>query len=379
MKRIARIAPLLVLLGLGACLENEEEIVVHPDGSVTVREAAKGDRADLANGYPVPLDAGWTLVGEDAERWLQLVGADTGSATVQRRVGEVAWPEDGEGDEYQPRLVVERRFDSVADLPEWFAPAAEPYRTAFLRRTARLDVRRANGRTVYVFERTFHDRGQGPRDALTASGDDLPQDLREKLEAKEPITGDEWLFIEHVVRAAFADAGEEFARDAILGLYTKGDASLSPRAVPSILEAVREAAGATVALATIQAVYEANLVQEDQRNRASDEEDEGGRLLRGMEDDLHQAIREALTTALDREGVEESTRNAVLFGLEWGFTAYAHSDDIQDEKFRVQITLPGTLVAGNYDESEDGTARWEFEGEELGEHDVVLRAVSVLE
>ena len=41
MKRMLRIAPLFLILALGACLENEEEIVVHEDGSVTVPDALR--------------------------------------------------------------------------------------------------------------------------------------------------------------------------------------------------------------------------------------------------------------------------------------------------------------------------------------------------
>ena len=379
MQRMLRIAPLFLILAFSACLENEEELEVHEDGSVTVRVAAKGDLGDLANGYPVPLDTGWRILGEDTAEWLRQFGADTGSAAVQARVGEVEWPGGGEGEEAEPRLMVERDFAAVADLPEWFAPPTEPYRTAFLRRTTRLDVRAASGRKVYVFERVFHDRRQGVRDALDSCFEGLPVELRDKFEHKEPLLPGDWKVATEAVRAAFADAGEQFAHDALEVLYTKGDASLDPRAVPAVLRAVREAAGASFAPATLVAVYELGSTRGNDSNLVREGEEEESRLLRAMEEGLHQAVRDSLQSSLRREGVEESTRNAILFGLEWGFTSYAHSDDIQDEKFRVRVTLPGILVAGNYASIEDGAAFWEFEGEELAEHDLVLRAVSVLE
>jgi hypothetical protein len=41
--------------------------------------------------------------------------------------------------------------------------------------------------------------------------------------------------------------------------------------------------------------------------------------------------------------------------------------------------MPGTLIAGNFHRSEDGVARWDFDGEALHGGDVVMRAVSVIE
>ncbi|MEW6074415.1 MAG: hypothetical protein AB1726_17705 [Planctomycetota bacterium] len=387
MKPMLRFAPLALALALSACLENEEEIAVHPDGSLTVRVAAKGDRADLSNGYPVPLDRGWRIAGEDTALWLQRVGGDTGSAEVQARAAAAEWPAGNPADglpggdeEPEIRLAVERDFASAAAMPEWWAPPAEPYRTAYLHRTTRLDVREAGNKRIFVFERTFHRRDRGPRDVFARVSDALPPELKDKLEHHETITAGEWATIEEIARHAFQDAGAEFARAAILPLYTQGDASLPPRLVPAILAEVREAAGAALSVDVVIAIYESALVEDGQTDTIDERgEDEGARLARGLEEGLRQAIRDTLRRALGRAGVAEDTQNAILFGLEWEFTAYAHSDDVSDEDFTVRVTLPGVVVDGNQDSGEGGALVWAFEGKDLHERDVVLRAVSVLE
>jgi hypothetical protein len=43
------------------------------------------------------------------------------------------------------------------------------------------------------------------------------------------------------------------------------------------------------------------------------------------------------------------------------------------------VTLPGTLVGGNFESADGPTARWEFEGQELQGGDRVLRAIAVLD
>ena len=381
MKRMIRTLPLLLTLGLGACLENEEEIVVHEDGSVEVRIAAEGDLADLSNGYSVPLGAGWELTSEDAMTWASLVGPDTGSLEVQTRIREVEWPEDESTESEKVRLEATRRFSSVDEMPQWYAPAAEPYQTAYLRRTTDLEVRAAGGRKVYVFERVFHRRDWGERNMFGQALENVPEELRETFEAfseERPPTPEEWVVLTEAVRLAFEDAAELFANDALLGLYTKGDASLRPGAVAPILLDVREAAGAVVTTEKLVAIWDSTYRETDGRSDL-DEEEEEARLVRELEEGMQQSVRDVLGSSLHREGVSQAACNAVLYGLEWCFTAYAQSDDIQDEEFEVTVKLPGILVSGNYDDDEEDAASWSFTGEDLQDQDVVLRAVSVLE
>ncbi len=371
MKNLVRTALLACCALFSACLENEEEIEVRPDGSVKVTVRAKGNPDDLADGYPVPLELGWAALSPDTERWLLEVGADTGSAYVQERIGEIEWPVPPGESHPQPSLAVERTFASVEEWPRWLAPETEPYRTAYLERSATLEIRKPGRRQVFVFERVYHGIDLAPLDFTHELEEELPE-LAERWDDEQGFTPEEWTHIRDVLARRQADAAERFVSDAVLGLYTQGDATLPPGNVAPLLEAVRAAVEDYVSSERLIRVHQLT-VGED-----GDGEDESA-LFEEYIAGYRETIRRTIGDALDRAGLERPTIHAVLFALEWGFTCYDHFSDLGDEEFRVLVALPGVLVGGNFDEVEDGKARWKFDGAELQQGDVLLRAVSVLE
>ncbi len=363
-----RLFPLLLgSLVSGSCLENEEELEVRPDGSLRVTVTAKGDLSDFTDGYPVPLDPRWKLVSADAERWVRELGADTGSAAVRRRLSEVDWSPEKPGRDDELELSVERAFASVDELPRGFADESDAYRSAYLQRSAALQIRSVGGRRVFVFERTFHGFDYGRFDVGTRM--ELPDELELKLKDERPLTAEERGLIAEKAVAAYEEVAVEFTRDALLGLYTEGDASLPARAVPAILEEARAATRVAVSSERLARVLD--LVEQ--------KGGEVGPALEALEADWRAGLRAALGTALAREGVAVPSRNAALYALEWEFTAFDHYSDLADEKFVVRVKLPGAIVGGNAEDVEEDTARWEFEGGELQGKDVVLRAVAVTE
>jgi hypothetical protein len=359
------------LLLLAGCLENEEDIVVRADGSVEVTVRAKGDPADLADGYAVPLALPWRPASPDAERWLAEVGADTGSAAVQTRAVEVAWPTPPGEDRPQADLAVTRSFDSVEAWPRWLAPESEPYRTAYLERSATLEIRRAGAKRVYVFERTYHGKDFAALDFLHDVDKELPE-LEGRWDDGAPFQPEEWTRLRDVLARRQADAGQRFIDDALLGLYTQGDASFPTERVAPLVAAVRAAVEAYVDVPRLQRLRELTT------GAGGADENEVAQF-----DEYIAGYREVLRTTVARElaaaGLAGPTRNAVLFALEWGFTSCDHITDLADESFRVVLALPGTLVGGNYDQVADGKACWKFDGEALQNGNVTLRAVSVLE
>ena len=72
-------------------------------------------------------------------------------------------------------------------------------------------------------------------------------------------------------------------------------------------------------------------------------------------------------------------RNAVMGELEWHLVDYDASSDLSDETFQLTVDMPGTIVGGNAEELGGSRVTWKFNGKDLHEHEVVLRAVSVLE
>ena len=137
LKRTTALIPFLAAAFLlTGCLDNEEEIVVHPNGAVDVTVTAKSDRADdLTDGYPVPLHGPWKPASETAEAWLELVAPDTGSQAARDGLAALA---EGTLPLRDRPLSAHASFESVESWPEWYAPQTEPYRTALLHRTASL-------------------------------------------------------------------------------------------------------------------------------------------------------------------------------------------------------------------------------------------------
>lgn len=347
---------LLALLPLAACIETEEHVVVHPDLGLDVTLRASGDRGDLRSGYPLPLEGPWAARDGATQAWLD--------ATRRGTVDPDADP--GESAE----LELSASFASADELPRWFAPAAHPYRTAFLERDTQVSVEQRGGRRVYRFERVFRARPEVGHDVWEQAKRALPDDLRDKAEHPEELEPEEWASLLDRLQPRIGEQAAELARDALLGIYTEGDATLSAAGHERIVDEARRVALETCDRATLDRLYELL--------RAGRSE-ELGELGRSLEARGREALRDVLAEGLANEGVAVEVANAVLARLEWTYTALDHDDDLADEGFDLSVELPGTIVGGNFDALEDGRATWRFEGKDLYRRDVRMEAVSVLE
>lgn len=383
----------LQVLTLCACLENEEELVVHPDGSVDVTLRARGDVTDLGDGYALPLGGPWIPSSGDTERWLASIGTDTGSPRTRAALAVADWPIEAGEDRAKAELEVRGVFSRVEDLPRFFAPADEPYGTAYLARDTTLEIRNIGGRTVYVFERVYRGRDHGHLAALERAIESLPEDLQKRFENEEAISPSDWVVTTDAVANAYREVAENFVRDALLGLYLHGDASLDPRLVDLIGLRVAAAVAERIVPERLSSVYERQIAREQagteergiaaptgnaapERSAAPDAEPDP---FEAFEDELRGVLRATLQQELVSAGVAEPTLNAVLYSIEWGFTAFDHTTDLGDEDFKVSLTLPGVIVGGNHEGVDGSTVEWIFESQELFDKELVLRAISVLD
>ena len=378
-QRFAAPAAALAAVLFPACLENEEEILVREDGSVRVVVRSEGDVLDLADGYPVPFGQGWVPANDAARTWLSRIGV--GPLDDVRRAQAEAWESEledakrrGDADDDSLALEVVGEFPSVESWPHWFASEADPYATAYLERDASLGIREEGGRRVYTFERTYRGRDFARLDFLSRAEagieDDKEMDeLLERFSDDESFSANELLRVADFVQGIFGEIAELAARDAMLGIYLEGDASLPTTVLPSVFERVRSGARRMVGPEELLEIRAAMLAEDDDETL----------VIQQLERDFRERVRRDIDAGLAEQGIAETTRNAVLYALEWGFTAQDAYGEIRDEEFRVMLALPGTLVAGNFQATEDGAAVWEFKGDELASHDVVLRAVSVLD
>jgi hypothetical protein len=371
-----RTAPALfaLALGLAGCLENDEEITVRPDGSVSVEIAAKGKMKDLSDGYPVPLDGPWSPQTDATREWLRLVGPDTGSAPVRANAEALGGRSALLPADQDVELRVRAEFASVRDLPRFFAPASEAFRSAYLERASELRVEKKGARTVYTFERTYRGRAFERFDTESRMKKVVPKKLFAKLEKDEPLGDGEREQVAAAAVDAMRGVSVDTAGEALGSIYVQGDASLPIADAAKILDAVRGEIERVVTRERIDRILAGAFPVAGQ---AKSEDSE--REIASLERDVREALRSSFERAIAVAGVAGPARNALRGELEWLFTAHDHTGDLGDDSFQVVVHLPGTIVGGNADEAGGGTATWKFDGEGLRDRDRVLRAVSVVE
>jgi hypothetical protein len=159
-------------------------------------------------------------------------------------------------------------------------------------------------------------------------------------------------------------------------LYTEGDASLPVDAGAAAVERARAAAQAVATPERLAALVAAGI--ESERGTAPSAEKAAGLFL-ALDRDTRAAIRAALAAAAEAQRVSEPMRNGILHRLEWLFAHYDHTSDLGDESFVVEVTLPGTIVSGNFDRLEGSTAIWRFGAARLADADFVMTATAVRE
>lgn len=364
-------------IGLSACVENEEEITIRPDGSASVRLAAKGKVEDLSDGYGLPLSAPWIATTPDTSEWLRRLGSDTGSPAVRENARHWDTGRNPMGSEQALELEVRAEFASVKDWPRWFAPESEVYRSAYLEHGASLRVEPKSGHRLYTFERTYGSREFERFDLWSRIKRSVSEKLLAKLETQEQgptMTPEECAKLVQAAVEAIRRTSRAFASDALLTAYTSGDGSLSTAKVETILAYIQ---GVIAGRADDKRVSEV-LAWEFDPSRPSQAADDP-RSGQQLESEIRNLLRQALGDALRLEGVPIATQHAILGELEWHLTAYDATCDLADESFKVTVHMPGQVVGGNCDTFAGGDAVWEFKGADLQDRERVLRVVSVVE
>ncbi len=362
----------LALLVLPACLENEEEITIRPDGTCRVRVTAKGQSQDFAEGYPIPSGEEWKVVSADLPDYLLDLRTQMSSEDLR------AWlPKEKDK---QLEFVLAAEFPSVGAIPRTYAPVTDPYSTAYLARTSELRVERRGTRKLYTFERHYGAREYERFDAWSRMKRELPDELVQKIERADEhgleLGTEEFERVLATGVTALHQATLAHLDDALLAEYTFGRAQLAPSAAADIRAHAERALASQVDSFRLREVLALLCTPPKERQWArADAEQEAGAKLAAIEGELRAALRRAVsetTMFLD-------DRYAIQAQLEWSFTAFDQTNDLADETFTLRVHLPGTIVGGNFDKREDGAAVWEFKGETLQDREIVLRAVSIAE
>jgi len=334
--KAARLAPTLVLALLCGCLERKEEIEVAPDGGVRIVHEVHGDGADLDGGAARYPDGGpWA-----AER-----------STRTKRDGKV-----------EHVLTAEAAFEAGAVLPGSFAPDGAAEGPGALRFPTEVTVRREPGRTVYVFARTYRARRWAPYQRVWDEA--FPEEVRAlfedagDLEAMAPA--DRRRLLEAVIAWERGKA-EAWADDALVA--TAAGADRLPEARLAVRSAVAGYFAERVAPEDVEALLGAPKARIEARARA-------------VEADLD---RLAVERATDVLGLPAADGVRLAEAIAARRRAFAVTEDLGDEAFRVRLRLPGRVVRHDGDAVEGGAVVWRFDGKALRDREHSLLAVSVVE
>jgi hypothetical protein len=370
------IAAALVLAFLPACLENEEQLTVRPDGSCSVRVKAKGEAPDFAEGYPIPTGLEWKVERADVPEYLGWVRTGMKSEELRSRL-----PQDK-----QKNLEFELagEFASVRQLPKYYASGLDPYRTAYLARATELKVEPRGSKTLYSFERRFGAREYARFDSWSRMQRALPGELVRRIdrasEGELQLTTDERASVTHAAVVALRAAALAHVEDALLADYTLGNATIPASVAAGIRLRVEQALSGVITDERLRAILDLLCAPAANRQSASSEtEKQASARLAAIESETRDTLRKGTREALAGVHAGLDIANAILAQLESSLTALDQTNDLNDETFRLRLHLPGALVGGNYDKLEDGAAVWEFKGSDLQDREIVLRAVSVVE
>ena len=366
------IAAVLILAFLPACLENEEEITVRPDGSCSVRVLAKGQAQDFAEGYPIPCGTEWRMLHADLPDYL--LGLRTQTSSEQLRA---ALPKDKDA---QLSFELAADYPSVGEIPHYYAPVTDSYRSAYLARASELKIEKRGAKKLYTFERRFGAREYARFDAWTRMKRELPHELAQKLErageAGLQLDPQEFERVLASSVVSMREAALAHLDDALLAEYTFGRAQMPVAKAAQIRAQAEQAIAAGIGAERLREVLTLLCTPPAERRWArADAEQEAGAKLEAIEGEMRAILRR---TARSGTSLMDDSY-AILAQLESSFTAFDHTNDLNDEVFRLKLHLPGTIVGGNFDKLEDGAACWEFQGDALQDREIVLRAVALAE
>ena len=94
-----------------------------------------------------------------------------------------------------------------------------------------------------------------------------------------------------------------------------------------------------------------------------------------LQEQLDEISTASAATALQLDAVDRDRYLQELRRLRQDFDV---TQDLEDENFKVRVTLPGMVVSHNGESRFGNTVTWEFDGKDLRDREMVLIARSVI-
>lgn len=319
-----------MLPALTGCLERKEYVRVDRDGSVSLRVEITGDLADFApGGDPLPSEeCGW-------------------------RVNEETRTKDDGGEERR----LEATFDASPGerLPDSYDPGEDRDHSVALRFPTTVKVERRRDGTYYHFKRTykarqfarynFFPKGQSDEPWAGKEPADMTDDDRRALLGR--LRAEQSLKMCEFIRSGADALDDDWPQDYGLTLQHETLAYFEKLELDPLLELLAQPASP-------QRDAEVNRLGEDMVSGA----------------------RRALEETLDRLEVPRAQRDKFMAAYETEERRRIVTEDLMDERWVVDVRLPGEIVAHNAHRIEDGAAIWEFDAQKLMDNDMTLMVTS---
>ncbi len=311
---------------LTGCLEREEKIVVNPDATATVSVHITGDKSDYEHGDAMPSKAGgWALTEKPADKPAKIDVTATKSVPLR-------------------------------NFPATYATTQEAASISLKMPTEIWIEDRPDGR-YYQFKRVYHHRDDArytlvkrewERDAKHAKLADTPPEKLTPQQRAELI--DQFRNAEIEKQHQFVLAGMAAIPD------RPQDTGLR------ILESVAKGANA----------FDINASLDLLSKPPSKERDAA---IEKAAKDFLASIDSAIDAAISAEKLSPADNAAFRAAMAHEKTMREITEDIGDENFKVELSLPGEIVASNANVT-GPVVSWSFDGYALMDRDQILMATS---
>jgi hypothetical protein len=325
---------MLLAAGLNTgCLERKEKVTVQKNGAVEIAIAYKGDPADFEGRDPMPGPAsGWSV--ED-----QFETKDNGDSEQLR--------------------TATRRFGPGEPLPESFASPGSPEAEIALAFPTSIEIERRPDGVYYHFRRVYPARDHARFNYHKEQASRRYGKIEDIVGDREfaDLTGEEQGKVLSSLRFVELHRQLDDAYDAVADLPWPQDVVLM---IDGELHRYFEQ---TSVQPLVAALAEEPGPQRDDR-------------INAIAEDFIVGVREHIAHRLAGRKLPPSEIEAFFDVFETASARRAISEDLADEKWRIELSLPGELVAHNGDTLENGSVVWEFDSEAFFDRDMKLMATS---
>lgn len=332
---------LFAAVWLPGCLDRTEKIVVGKDGRVKITHEWTGSQADLEGGAAArPEAAIWNT-----------------QTTVSPR------------DELTLRASAE--FLSMSAVPDFFADPDPSLTPAQLSWTTTLETERVGNVVRRTFRRIYRrfdwgDGAESERQALTKDIEKWFEGIPTKIDGKETTKPRE-----------FSKEDEAALVRALVNYERLKCRIFAAGGVAEIVRPKRMMATAKeCAELTVDRFFDRNVSTEFAAALLKLEQAEIETKVKELERQLDAELVDNLAASV---AATPNERAAIALGIARARRMFAVAEDLSDEEFKIEVTLPGRIVMHDGEPRGASTVAWKFNGGDLRKQSMTLTAISEAE